>query len=121
MQALFLAMALYPEVQKKAQAEIDAVVGPDRLPEFEDRPSLPYIDAVIKELLRWNLVAPLGEPFYIYHIVLLLGTILTFSLKLSPTWLLTTMNIMVTIFQKGQLCLAIHGELQKRLNSYFLP
>ena len=64
-------MALYPEVQKKAQAEIDAVVGPDRLPEFEDRPSLPYINAVIKELMRWNLVTPLGEP-YNYHMVLLL-------------------------------------------------
>jgi cytochrome P450 len=69
-QTLFLVMALYPEVQKKAQAEIDAVVGPDRLPEFEDRPSLPYINAVIKELLRWNLVTPLGEPFY--HVVLVL-------------------------------------------------
>ena len=63
-------MALYPEVQKKAQAEIDAVIGPDRLPEFEDRSSLPYINAVVKELYRWNLVAPLGEPFY--HVVLLL-------------------------------------------------
>jgi cytochrome P450 len=69
-QTLILAMALYPEVQKKAQAEIDAVVGPDRLPEFEDRPSLPYINAVIKELMRWNLVTPLGEPFY--NMVLLL-------------------------------------------------
>jgi cytochrome P450 len=63
-QTLFLAMALYPEVQKKAQAEIDAVVGPGRLPEFEDRPFLPYINAVVKELMRWNLVTPLGEPFY---------------------------------------------------------
>ena len=63
MQSLFLALALHPEVQKKAQAEIDAVVGPDRLPEFEDRPSLPYVNAVIKELMRWNLVTPLGEPF----------------------------------------------------------
>jgi len=61
-QTLFLAMALYPEVQKKAQAEIDAVVGPDRLPEFEDRPSLPYINAVVKELMRWNLVTPLAFP-----------------------------------------------------------
>ena len=69
-------MALYPEVQKKAQAEIDAVVGPDRLPEIEDRPSLPYINALIKELMRWNLVTPLGEPFY--HMVLLL-VILTCS------------------------------------------
>jgi cytochrome P450 len=62
-QTLFLAMALYPEVQKKAQAEIDAVVGPNRLPDFHDRSSLPYINAVVKESLRWNLAAPLGRPF----------------------------------------------------------
>ena len=60
-------MALYPEVQKKAQAEIDAVVGPNRLPDFQDRPSLPYINAVLKESLRWNLVAPLGKAFCYYH------------------------------------------------------
>ena len=60
MQALFLAMAIYPEVQKKAQAEIDAVVGPHRLPDFEDRPSLPYINAIVKESMRWHLVLPLG-------------------------------------------------------------
>ena len=53
-------MALYPEAQKKAQAEIDAVVGPDRLPNFEDRPSLPYINAVVKESMRWHVPAPLG-------------------------------------------------------------
>ena len=52
-------MALYPEVQKKAQAEIDAVVGPNRLPDFEDRPFLPYINAVVKESMRWHLVVPL--------------------------------------------------------------
>ena len=66
MQTLFLAMALHPEVQKKAQAEIDAVVGPDRLPDIEDRPSLPYINALIKELLRWNLVTPLGKSFHLW-------------------------------------------------------
>jgi cytochrome P450 len=66
-QTLFLAMALYPEVQKKAQAEIDAVIGPNRLPDFHDRPSLPYIDAILKELKRWNLVAPLGRLFVIIH------------------------------------------------------
>ena len=56
-------MALYPEVQKKAQAEIDAVVGPNRLPDFHDRHSLPYVNAVLKESLRWNLVVPLGRSF----------------------------------------------------------
>ena len=64
MQALFLAMALYPEVQKKAQAEIDAVVGPDRFPDFEDRDSLPYIKAIVKETMRWHLVVPLGDFFF---------------------------------------------------------
>ena len=63
MQALFLAMALYPDVQRKAQAEIDAVIGPNRLPDFEDRPSLPYINAVVKEVMRWHSVIPLGEVF----------------------------------------------------------
>ena len=56
-------MALYPDVQKKVQAEIDAVVGTNRLPDFHDRPSLPYINAVIKESSRWNLVFPFGRAF----------------------------------------------------------
>ncbi|KAF8841667.1 cytochrome P450 [Paxillus ammoniavirescens] len=51
--AFFLAMTLYPNVQKNAQAELDAVVGSGRLPTFEDRPSLPYCEAVFMELLRW--------------------------------------------------------------------
>ena len=47
-------MFLHPEVAKKAQAELDSVLGPglDRLPEFEDRDSLPYVGCVLKECLR---------------------------------------------------------------------
>ncbi|KAG1855193.1 cytochrome P450 [Suillus subalutaceus] len=60
--SLFLAMTLFPDVQKKAQAEIDAVVGPDRLPTFADRDSLPYAEALVKEVLRWNVVVPTGFP-----------------------------------------------------------
>ncbi|KAI0330736.1 cytochrome P450 [Cubamyces sp. BRFM 1775] len=56
------AMLLHPEVQKRAQEELDAVVGSDRLPQFTDRSSLPYVSAVVKESLRWHNVAPLGVP-----------------------------------------------------------
>lgn len=45
-------MLLYPEVQRKAQAEVDRVVGRDRLPDFSDEGSLPYVSAIVKEVLR---------------------------------------------------------------------
>ncbi|KAH8103319.1 cytochrome P450 [Cristinia sonorae] len=60
LQTFFLAMVLYPEVQRKAQATLDTVVGPTRLPTFDDREALPYIEAIVKETLRWQLVAPLA-------------------------------------------------------------
>jgi len=56
----FLAATLYPEVQKRAQEELDAAVGSDRLPTFEDRASLPYIECIVKEIFRWNAIVPLG-------------------------------------------------------------
>ncbi len=52
-------MCLYPEVQRKAQAELDTVLE-GRLPYFSDRQNLPYINAMIKESMRWQQVAPLG-------------------------------------------------------------
>ena len=52
-------MAVNPKAQKKAQAQIDAVVGRKRLPMIEDRPSLPYIDAMLRETLRYAPVVPL--------------------------------------------------------------
>ena len=53
-------MLHFPEVMRKAQAEIDSVTGPDRMPEYEDYDSLPYIIAVGNEALRWRPVAVLG-------------------------------------------------------------
>jgi cytochrome P450 len=55
-------MTLYPEVQLKAQEEIDRIVGIKRLPNIEDRANLPYVDAIVKEVLRWHPVAPMGLP-----------------------------------------------------------
>ncbi|CAE6462182.1 unnamed protein product [Rhizoctonia solani] len=57
-----LAMTLNPHVQAKAQAEVDRVLGQDRLPEMDDRESLPYVECVLKEVERWQPVVPLGVP-----------------------------------------------------------
>jgi len=57
----FLMMVVHPAFQDKAQAEIDAVVGRERLPTMVDRPSLPFIDAIFRELLRYNTIVPLCE------------------------------------------------------------
>lgn len=76
-----LAMMLHPETQRKAQQELDSVVGTDRLPTFEDRERLPYgrrysvlcivfdancalcmtVESIFKEVLRWGVPVPLSE------------------------------------------------------------
>ena len=53
-------MSLHQDIQRKVQAELDSVVGPDRLPTHEDRRALPYVNAIVKESLRWQNVLPLG-------------------------------------------------------------
>ncbi|KAJ8454613.1 hypothetical protein ONZ51_g12927 [Trametes cubensis] len=60
LEGFFLAMAMYPAVQRKAQAELDKVVGLNRLPDHNDSDELVYINAVVKEALRWHAVMPLG-------------------------------------------------------------
>lgn len=55
-------MTINPDVQQKAQAEIDRVIGPNRLPTIQDRSQLPYIEAIVKEVLRWHPVAPMALP-----------------------------------------------------------
>jgi len=55
-------MALHPDIMRKAQHELDVVTGRDRLPTFEDRPRLPFVDAVCREVSRWQPVVPLAIP-----------------------------------------------------------
>lgn len=62
--AFFLAITMYPEIFKKAQAEVDAVVGNERLPIMADREMLPYVNALCRELLRWNVVIPCRAYIY---------------------------------------------------------
>lgn len=58
----YLAMTIYPEVQRRGQEEISRVVGNDRLPTLADRVNLPCVDTIVKETLRWHPVAPMGLP-----------------------------------------------------------
>ena len=55
-----LAMLNYPDIMHRAQQEIDAIVGQERLPTFDDHDELVYVQAIICEALRWRPPAPLG-------------------------------------------------------------
>ena len=61
-----LGLLEHPEVVKKAQAQIDAVVQPGHLPDLDDQESLPYISAIVSEALRWRDVTPIGLLFLCY-------------------------------------------------------
>ena len=56
-------MALHPLVMKRAQEDIDRVTEKERLPTFDDWERLPYINAIVYEVLRYNTVTPLGKHF----------------------------------------------------------
>jgi len=56
-------MVLHPEAQSRAQREIDNVVGTGRLPNFGDEMSLPYVSALVEEVMRWHPVAPVGGDY----------------------------------------------------------
>jgi cytochrome P450 len=97
-------MILYPDVQKRVQAELDAVVGRKRLPMFEDRASLPYLEATIKESLRFHPPTPLGIAHRLIEDDVVQGTVpchiflsLDFEL-MGPSPLLCTQ---ATIFRRG--------------------
>ncbi|KAJ7894417.1 cytochrome P450 [Mycena olivaceomarginata] len=65
LETFVLGMLANPEAQKRAQAEIDSVVGHGNLPDFVDQPALPYVSAIVKETLRWKNVTPIAIPHYI--------------------------------------------------------
>lgn len=63
MQFFYYLMLTHPDVQKRAQAELQAIVGPDRLPALKDRERLPFTESVWKETLRLHPATPLGRLF----------------------------------------------------------
>jgi hypothetical protein len=65
-------MTMYPDVQKKAQAELDAVIGYGKSPVFDDLSSLPYTNAVMIETFRWQPATPIGESLTATGILILI-------------------------------------------------
>ncbi|KAI0819828.1 cytochrome P450 [Trametes gibbosa] len=59
---ILLHLVRNPDMLRKAQEEVDRVVGNDRLPELADRPSLPYLNAFLEEVYRWSPVLPMAVP-----------------------------------------------------------
>ncbi|KAJ7660445.1 cytochrome P450 [Mycena rosella] len=62
MEWFLVGMILYPDVQRRAQAQLEEVVGRDRMPTLEDYDQLPYLRALVKEVFRWRTTVPLGIP-----------------------------------------------------------
>ncbi|KAI0085089.1 cytochrome P450 [Irpex rosettiformis] len=62
LQTFFCGMAMRPDIQQRARQELDSVVGPERLPTYDDQDHLPYVQAIFMECLRWMTTVPLGVP-----------------------------------------------------------
>ena len=53
-------MTLFPDAQRKAKEEVDTIIGLERLISYDDRLSLPYVEALYREVMRWRPVLPLS-------------------------------------------------------------
>ncbi|GAD93967.1 cytochrome P450 monooxygenase [Paecilomyces variotii No. 5] len=91
------ASLLYPDMVEKAQAEIDFVVGTERLPSFDDMDQLPYVKAIISELLRWRTISTIGVP----HTVIQEDNYMGYSIPAGATVVANQfgMNMDDTIFE----------------------
>ena len=111
--ALLYALASHPDAQRKAQAEIDLVVGMDRLPTVTDMHDLPFVRALVKEVGRWFTVLPLGErQMFCLSIV---QFHVDRSLQGYPTLTLRMTSTMAFSFQRGLLSSKTTGQF----NIYF--
>jgi cytochrome P450 len=90
--------SLYPEAVKKAQVEIDSVVGRERIPSLDDRLALPYTDALVQEVMRMYPPAPVG----MYMIPPPLFPYLTLLPQVWRIWLLKKSNSTATEFQRAR-------------------
>lgn len=101
-------MTLYPQIQQRARAEIERVVGKDHLPILNDQKDLPYVMAIIKEVLRWAPIAPLGIAASSFDIDI---HELISQRKVYRTALPKTTRIGVSGFPKAQPSFLISGDI----------
>ncbi|KAF9260636.1 cytochrome P450 [Marasmius fiardii PR-910] len=94
-ESFILAMLFNPDIQKKAQKAVDEVIGDDRLPDFSDMGSIPYVDALLKEALRWNPVTPLGMFGFLSFLIWNHTHVLYLNWMLSPS--LSVRNLSVKL------------------------
>uniref|UniRef100_A0A1Y1K2G7 Cytochrome P450 n=1 Tax=Photinus pyralis TaxID=7054 RepID=A0A1Y1K2G7_PHOPY len=88
--SVILALVKFPQVQRRAQREIDGLTGSERLPQFEDRDQLPYVNGVVKEALRWFPVTPMGVAHAAGKDIMLKGYLVPKGAIILPAvwWLL---------------------------------
>lgn len=121
--SLILAVTAFPEVQRKAQEEIDRVLGDQRIPTLDDFASLPYIQAVIKETHRFRPVAPLAIP----HAMTKTETYHGYTIHKGATVFVNTWGIFhdpdafenPEVFDPGRYLLTEHGTKPGVDDSYY--
>lgn len=102
-------MLLYPDIQKQGQEAVHQAIGNGRLPNFTDIQSIPYIDAIIKEVLRWRPVGPLGNYLNCRIALNSLTLVIDQPFRID---LLLMIHIMDIFYQPAQWSLGIPGEPQ---------
>lgn len=107
-----------PAVVKKAQEELDRVIGPNQLPTFEDEGSLPYITAIVKETFRWRDVTPIGTDGDIFSPV---PSVDQYFEQLYHTFSMSTMNIWGTYCPRTHLSFQMLGEYMIGKNRPLTP
>lgn len=100
LEIMVMVCILQPIVMKKAQEELDSVVGPEKIPSFGDIDNLPYIRALVSELLRWRPISPIGVP----HAVIQEDEYMGYAIPAGSTVIANQlgMNEDETVFDKPQ-------------------
>ncbi|KAF8909744.1 cytochrome P450 [Gymnopilus junonius] len=112
------AMLLYPEVMHKAQEELDDVVGRGRVPTFEDQKDLPYIEALVKETLRWRTPAPISLPRSVTEDDWYEGYLISKGLSIITSIILLLRNALIKERRLSQM--AMHRYVVPTANMAFL-